>query len=72
MYEWISMLAYRVKGRIEPDRTLTIQLPPDAPAGEYEIILLYPDPQASNAAIEGSSTRLSADRDHRLDNKGAE
>jgi hypothetical protein len=62
MNEWTSMLAYRVKGRIEPDRTLTIQLPPDAPAGEYEIILLYPDPQASNAAIEDRA-RLPEDPD---------
>jgi hypothetical protein len=72
MNEWTSMLAYRVKGQIEPDRTLTVQLPPDAPPGEYEIILLYPDPRASDSAIEGSSTRLPEDRDQRLDNKGAE
>jgi len=51
MNEWTAMLAYRVKGRIEPDRTLAIQLPPDAPPGAYEIILLYPDPRASSSAI---------------------
>jgi hypothetical protein len=67
MNKWTSMLAYRVKGRIESNRTMTIQLPPDAPAGEYEIILLYPDPRAPNAAIEDSAG-LPEDRDHRLDN----
>ncbi len=72
MNEWTSMLAYRVKARIEPDRTLSIQLPPDAPPGDYEIILLYPDPQASDSAIEESSTRIPEDRDQPLDNTGAE
>lgn len=72
MNEWTSMLAYRVKGRIEPDRTLSIQLPPDAPLGDYEIILLYPDPQASDSAIEESTTRIPEDPGQRLDNTGAE
>jgi hypothetical protein len=71
MNEWTSMLAYRVQRRIEPDRTLTIQLPPDAPAGDYEIILLYPDPRAANSAIE-DRTRLPEDSDQQLDNNRSE
>jgi hypothetical protein len=69
MNTWTSMLAYRVKGRIGPDRTLTIQLPPDAPPGEYEIILLYPDPEPSVAATDGSHTGIPEDFDQQLDKK---
>lgn len=67
MNEWTSMLAYRLKGRIGPDRTLTIQLPPEAPLGEYEIILLYPDFEKSNSAIEESNAGIADSFDQRLD-----
>lgn len=63
MNEWTSMLAYRLEGRIGLDRTLTIQLPPDAPHGECEIILLYPDPETSLSALDGSTTSVPGDFD---------
>lgn len=72
MNEWTSMLAYRVKGRPAPDRTLIIQLPPDAPQGDYEIILLYPDPETSPAAIDGSGTSIPEDLDQQPDKKGTQ
>jgi len=66
------MLAYRLKGRIGPGRTLTIHPPPDAPPGEYEIILLYSDPEAPTSAIEASNSGIRKDFDLRPDNKEAE
>lgn len=37
------MRADRLKARIEPNTPLILDLPPDAPPGEVDVILLYPN-----------------------------
>lgn len=37
------MRADRLRARVEPGSQLVVQLPPDAPAGEVDVIVLYAD-----------------------------
>lgn len=37
------MYAHRIKAHFTPNQPLTLPLPPDFPAGEVEVIVLYPE-----------------------------
>ena len=37
------MIAYRMKAHVKPNEPLVLALPKDAPTGEVEVILIYPE-----------------------------
>jgi len=39
----------RLKARVEPNKPLILHLPPDAPPGEVEVTITYPDAPAPSA-----------------------
>ena len=41
------MRAERLKAHIHPNKPLTLELPPDAPTGEVDVILLYANETAT-------------------------
>jgi hypothetical protein len=40
------MQAYQFERSVPPSHTITVELPPDAPTGPAQVIVLFPDAQA--------------------------
>jgi len=53
------MFAHRLKAQVRPNQPLTLPLPPDIPAGEVEVIVLYPQAPIQPSAFS-SLRELSA------------
>jgi hypothetical protein len=52
------MWAHRIKTTIQPNQPLTVGLPPDAPAGEAEVIVLVQEAETDEASQRESLVSL--------------
>ncbi len=53
------MRAHRIKAHVTPDRPLVVNLPPDVPEADVEVIVLFPE-SASPEGTFPSLTELNA------------